>query len=120
MTTRLGTCQDYYNNTCRAVFLLWSPETTSRSALYGVLSWRSESDPFVHQTYADIFSLNTVQSPGVWTPGVEEDGKMHSSILVDREVSLSMATWETRFWCLVELMNNLAKIGNNRVRQSPS
>lgn len=120
MTTRLGTCQDYYNNTCRAVFLLWSPESTSRSALYGVLSWRSESDLFVHQVHAGILVPNTMQSPGGWSPGVEEDGQMHAFILVDREMSLSMATLERRCWCLVELTNNLAKIGNNHVRQSPS
>lgn len=85
-----------------------------------MLSWRSESDPFVHQIHADILALNTMQGPGGWTPGVEEDGQMHALILVDREMSLSMATLERRFWCLAELMNNLPNIGNNHMRQSPS
>lgn len=29
-----------------------------------------------------------MQSPGGWTPGVEEDGQMHAFILVGREMSV--------------------------------
>lgn len=97
MITRLGTCQDYYSNTCRAAFLPWSPEIAARSTLPGVRSWRSESDSFVHQIHADILAPNTMQRPGGWNTVVEEDRQMHSFILADREVFLSMATLERRF-----------------------
>lgn len=119
MITRLGTCQDYYNNTCRAAFLLWSPETSARSRLRRVLPWRSVSDSFVHQLHADILAPNTMLSPGGWNSIMEEDRQMHSFISADREVFLSMATLERRFRCLVEVMNSLAKIGYNQVGQAP-
>lgn len=94
MITRLGTCQDYYNNTCRAAFLSWTPETTGRSRVHGVLSQRSELDSFVHQIHADVLSSNTMQSPRGWNIVMEEDRQMCSFISADGEMSLSMATFK--------------------------
>lgn len=97
MITRLATCQDYDCNTCRAAFLPWSPEATARSTFPEVLSWRPESNSFVHQIHANILAPNSMQSPGGWSTVVGEDRQTHSFIPSDRGVFLSRATLERRF-----------------------